>query len=626
MGIEKFFNSIKKSYGNKIINKFDDNYLYPSKYLFLDFNSIIHNISLSVSSSFIYLYHINLISNVYPNILEINKKYILSHINYLITDIIIESDIFLPDFSISDSKTNFNNLIDFNKLSLDIIDQSFFLTMMKNDNLDKYIIHKVAKYILDLTYKFPNLKLVYMAIDGVPLYAKMLEQKKRRTIGYIVELVKDKLLEYYKKDLDVDPNINNLNNEIYYNHYNFEIKSKKLKFNKNKISPATQFMTNLESYLNSYLKTKVKYDFIIDSYNQFGEGEKKIVMKINQLYNDKLLDINDNIMVYSPDADVILLMLIEIDKCYINIMRYDQQKNQIDIIDINSLYKMIIEYMRLNEKDNIIKYKIIKDIVMLFTILGNDFLPKIDIINTNRHIENIFDAYLKIHTNEINLIFDKEINWNNLKLFFINLRKIIKPINNFKNNKEWKIQPDQIINSNAIEYYKHIFYIESLSNIYDPPINKLKSYNFKKITKKYLLGFVWLRNYYLDHNIEYKFFYYKYDTAPKLNQLIDNIDFLDNLLKYKKDIYFSPIQQLIFITPTIITDILDKKLLTLDIEKIIIKYDLKFNKDINIEIIDGKVNIFDYLNCYGAFYLSKCELKNGKKITGYKILKKYLNI
>lgn len=624
MGIERFFNSIKKSYGNKIINRFDDKNYYPSKYLLFDFNSIIHNISQNVSSSLVYLYHINLISNVYPKVLETHKKYIDNHINYLKTDFTIESEIFLPDFSVSDSKTNFTKLIDFNILSLDIIDQSFFLTMMKNENLDKYIIHKVAKYILDLTNQFPNLKLIYLAIDGVPLYAKMLEQKKRRTIGYILELVKERLLEYYKKDLNIDPNINSLDNEIYYNHYDFELKSKKLKFNKNKISPATQFMTDLELYLNSYLKNKIKFDFIIDSYNSFGEGEKKIVMKINELFNNKLLDKLDNIMIYSPDADVILLMLIEIDKCNINIMRFDQQSNQIDIIDIESLYKTIIEYMRLTDKDDIIKYKIIKDIVMLFTILGNDFLPKIEIINTNRHIENIFDAYLKIHSNQINLIFDNKIEWNNLKQFFIHLRKIIKPINNFKNNKEWKTQPDQIINSNAIDYYKHLFYLESLSNIYDPPKNRLEHYDFKKITKKYLLGFVWLRDYYLDHNIEYKFFYYKYDIAPKLNQLIDNINHLSNLSRYKKDIYFNPTQQLIYISPTDITNIIDKKLLTSNIIKIIDRYNKKFNKEIDIEITDGKLNIFNYLECFGAFYLSKCELKNGKKYYGYKILKKYL--
>jgi len=58
MGIEKFFNTIKKSYGNKIITKIEPNTYFPNNHLFLDFNSIIHIISQSVTNSIIYLYHI----------------------------------------------------------------------------------------------------------------------------------------------------------------------------------------------------------------------------------------------------------------------------------------------------------------------------------------------------------------------------------------------------------------------------------------------------------------------------------------------------------------------------------------------------------------------------------------
>jgi len=83
-------------------------------------------------------------------------------------------------------------------------------------NLDKLIIHKVSEYVKKLTDYFPNLQLLYMAIDGVPLFAKMIEQKKRRTIGFFVEEVNRKILELYRTELDIDPNINNTN-EINYN-------------------------------------------------------------------------------------------------------------------------------------------------------------------------------------------------------------------------------------------------------------------------------------------------------------------------------------------------------------------------------------------------------------------------
>ena len=95
MGIEKFFNSLKKSYGTKIINKLDHNTYFPTKYFLLDFNSIIHNISQSVSTSLIYLKHINLIANIHPNIYISDKDNILNHINNLTTDFVIKEQILL---------------------------------------------------------------------------------------------------------------------------------------------------------------------------------------------------------------------------------------------------------------------------------------------------------------------------------------------------------------------------------------------------------------------------------------------------------------------------------------------------------------------------------------------------
>jgi hypothetical protein len=75
-------------------------------------------------------------------------------------------------------------------------------------------------------------------------------------------------------------------------------------------------------------------------------------------------------------------------------MRYGEQ---VDLINIIKLKEIIIEYMRCNNQNIEIQDNVIKDIVMLFTILGNDFLPKLEIINTNKHIPKIFSAYLQLN-------------------------------------------------------------------------------------------------------------------------------------------------------------------------------------------------------------------------------------
>jgi 5'-3' exonuclease len=485
----------------------------------------------------------------------------------------------------------------------------------------------------------PNLQLLYMAIDGVPLYAKMIEQKKRRTIGYILDEVKLKVLELYKSELDIDPNINNTNNDIYYNHYEFELKLRRLRFNKNKISPATKFMSDLEFYIDNYLKQNLdqKIKIILDPYSNMGEGEKKIVYKIHELSRIKQLLHTDLITVYSPDADVILLMLMELDNAQIQIMRYDQQQNQLDMININELEKIILEYMQYQNKSKEFKQKIISDIVMLFTLLGNDFLPKIEKINTNKHIKNIFNSYIKLNIIDTP-IFSSNINWIKLKEFFINLNLSINGDHNefFRKSKNWILLPDQILNHNAIPYYTHIFNIDNLCNTYEPKsVSSIKKEYSNKIinrlTRKYLQGFIWLERYYLEHNFDYKLFYYKFDIAPTINQLISAITQIINnnlildkiLLNLEKTIpirYFTPETQLIYISASDITDIIDKKYLTSKLQIIINSYDEKFNSSLELNIDNNRINIFDYLDCTNAIFLSKCHIKQMNKMSPNRIL------
>ena len=683
MGIEKFFNSIKKSYGNKIISSINKSTFFPDKYLLIDFNSIIHNISQSVSSSLVYLYHIHLISIIYPIIYQQQKINIKYHIDNLTTinDFILNLDISLSDSKIKSIKINFKN-------DLNIIDESFF-KLFNEDNLDKFIIHKVSEYVDQLTNYFPKLSYLYLAIDGVPLYSKMIEQKKRRTIGHILLEARTTILSLYQTELDIEQDIKQ---NIYYNHFEFEKKIINLKFNKNKISPGCKFLANLQIYIIKYFqyKTKsnlIKYQVEIDPFSNPGEGEKKIVYKIHQLFKLGKITKSSHITTYSPDGDVILLMLLELDKCIIQIMRYDQQLLQLDIININQLKKNIIEYMHFNFFNDQIQLNIIKDIVMLFTIFGNDFLPKLEIINPMKHIKIILDAYLKLSSNlkpnsesKYIYIFSNyispvsstsstlstssisstsstfsisesisnnklQINWNQLLAFFINLKKLLnQSINNTfykRYQKEWKLESDQIINSNAIPYYQHIFNLENMTNMYNPIIeNKIDNSTnispklINKISLKYLQGFLWLNEYYLNHNFDYKFFYYKYNIKPNIDQLIYMLNKLINpnqillnklinnlnhtiILESK---YFTPILQLIYISPINILNIADQSLLNSNLIKIAIKWDQLFNIKINLKIINNKINIYDYLNCVDATYISKCELLNQKKIFGKKIL------
>jgi 5'-3' exonuclease len=302
MGIEQFFSTISKKFN--IITKIKDNTndIIETDYIYMDFNSVIHNISTSLEI--------------------IDDLIIIENIN-----------IFL---------TNFIKIFDLEKL-----------------------------------------KLIYIALDGVPTFSKILEQKKRRYVGNILN----------------------------------KILNKKIEWSKNNISPGTNFMDKLSNYLNNLDKKLFKNIKISDS-NEKGEGEMKILDLINEL------NPNDKVIFFSPDSDVILLSMISKNN---NIKIIKQEKNNIfSIIDISLLKESIFNYCITRIKNKINFKNLINDIVFIFSIFGNDFVPKCESINTNLDILFLIDIYLinfiDCNYNEY-IILESNINSKLLYYYFILLSK-----------------------------------------------------------------------------------------------------------------------------------------------------------------------------------------------------------
>lgn len=303
MGIEQFFSTITKQFN--IISTIEENdyNIIDTDYIFMDFNSVIHNISASLE---------------------------------IISDsIIIENvDIFLHNF-------------------------------LKRFDLGK-------------------LKLLYIGLDGVPSFSKILEQKKRRYVGNI---------------------LNRLLNKQHI-------------WSKNNISPGTNFMEKLSDYLKNCNLYSFKNIQISDS-NEIGEGEMKILDIINSL------DPTVKVIFFSPDSDVILLSMISNNK-NIKIIKEEKKKYNIySIIDITLLKETIFNYcsQRVNIKLNY--DNLINDIVFIFSIFGNDFLPRCESINTTLDILFLIDMYLinLIDNNNNYIILKSNINSKSLYNFFTLLKK-----------------------------------------------------------------------------------------------------------------------------------------------------------------------------------------------------------
>ena len=221
------------------------------------------------------------------------------------------------------------------------------------EDIEEMIIEELQIYVRDIIGLVKCNK-IYISLDGVPTLPKILEQKRRRFIGDFMEL----LLSKY---------------------------SLPFSFNKSLISPGTKFMNKVIDYLK---KEDYPVETIISDVYEKGEGEFKILDYISK---NKL----DDIIIYSPDADLIILgMILMDDSKKIKILRYDQNTQVLNLIYINHLVDYLFDYKNDRINKIIDKKRYINDLCFIMTVFGNDFLPKLEDININMDLYLVLDGYL----------------------------------------------------------------------------------------------------------------------------------------------------------------------------------------------------------------------------------------
>jgi len=374
MGVLEFFGTLIKN--DITATAIKSNYIekLPINHLFLDFNSIIHVSSVKIVADI----------NVF---LQLILKNLYNHRA-------VNNIVFTEKFE-KYGMVHVQNKITQNSDPTDVI--MMFKEHFADKFLEKLIITSVINTVLHIIRTYcqnKNIKTLLLAIDGVPSKGKLIEQKQRRYLGAVTEQYQQKILSEYKEYL------------LKQDDYIYPATKYRIKWNRNKITPGTAFMHKLTNYLRSdKIEQKFKTNrpdmkIILSDMYEVGEGEKKIVNYINQY----LPNTNDSVMVYSPDADVILLcMLLPVKKLFM--LRHNQQTSEqspvniYDLIDIHLLKSNISYYINNHpnnyEKDKFDTDRINYDIVCMSTLFGNDFVPKIETINVKKGFQNIMDAYLK---------------------------------------------------------------------------------------------------------------------------------------------------------------------------------------------------------------------------------------
>ena len=270
----------------------------------------------------------------------------------------------------------------------------------QNDEL-KELKEKMFKRIINFLdflekYVAPSV-MMHIAVDGTAPLAKIIQQRKRR----------------YKSELD-----------------NFMKNDLKIKFgvqvngawSNTSITPGTEFMEDLHQYLLHHYQNKKnkKIKYIYSSYHTPGEGEHKILQHIK-----KNTEINDDIVIYGLDADLIFLAMasnrpniyllreqtlfqqrkrgevqkkVETPFDYINdVMR---EMTYVSIKETRNAYNKEMRKMIGNCMNQYLeKIDFSNDLIFVCFLLGNDFLPHFPSIDIhNEGLDELIDSYLRFLT------------------------------------------------------------------------------------------------------------------------------------------------------------------------------------------------------------------------------------
>lgn len=447
----------------------------------------------------------------YNNQLQTILEYINKNINTNLEDALVDSTV--------------NHVLDMIKYIMNI-------DLTSDENKDRYT--NIAKKIKDINSS--SNKGIFAYFDGIPSMAKIFEQLERRITKQIESLIKT-----------------NIKNTIF---------GEKSTILDTLIKPEMIKIGNNTSIVNKIYENICKNNIKCNQINEIGEAEHQIMDYLTQ-NKDKLQ--NKNILIISPDADLILLGLIQKN---LNNLKIDIFKEEIinenhfefsfnyniNSDKINSPYKIKNYYtdlQKLQENMGLNQYQIL-DICFIFLILGDDFIPTIPTVSA-KSIPNIIKCYKDILV--INKNFKIVNNIENKCIFnqhnFIRfIQKLQKQEDTFyrETSKNYSMHPNALnsINEKSEKfaeffklddlYYNYYYLINALNDsIYfqESEAKSLKNSitieNLKKKInktdydiKKYYEGCTFIFDLYFNNKINNYQWYYDYNMSPMMFHILEN--------------------------------------------------------------------------------------------------------
>lgn len=413
-----------------------------------------------------------IMQNIIISTNKIKVNYLYIEINYIIYKIEkeIENDLNYLLFSIIEKKYDDKTHKIATKLNFSLENttpEQFNIFFLQNDILVQIIIHNIEKYINNIitTYTTKNdIETIFISFDGIPQMSKIIEQKKRKYNDYIISEIKK-----------IISNNSTLKNDFFENKKTFEHYKTQLK-NVLDWNMLTKKLLNHLNELDIYKFAPNLINYIISNNDISGEGEKKIM--------EHILNINKKqgtYMICSPDNDVILLSMLGtsiLDNT--NFILLNDIENKVDLIDINTINKNFSTSIRKNKYMTSIyeihDKNIIYDLIVIFTLFGNDFIPKMESINVY-NIDMLINQYCYILSN-----FGHLVNQSN-SLFSLNYINLFHYLENIS-TMEHELLVDTYLKNNCRDY-KELVKISENNSVYTAIINYVDNVNNNKTESIY---------------------------------------------------------------------------------------------------------------------------------------------
>lgn len=406
MGILQIFSTLQRSGITASAIKGDFNGVLNAKHFWMDFNSTVHVTSPRIVSE------INSVMKDQLTLLYQNKN------------------IQTADYVSMIKKYGAEKLDDKLKSGMDPrnLVKSYHQVFTKK-KLDSIIIDSVIEdnYQMMKNMIGKDLETLMIAIDGVPSKGKLVEQTQRRTIaGFMIEY-KKKLIDKHKSYLLKQKN------------FVYLAEAFPIDWDRTNITPGTKFMYKLNTALKS---EEVKEKFVklfpklityhVSGSDRVGEGEKKIVNFAEKYFHKS----SDETVIYSPDADVIMLcMLLSLKN--VKMLRYDQQKKNYGVVNIKLLKNNIASYLEEIIGKKLELNRIVKDIVFLDTVFGNDFVPRLETFKVGQGFEDVLQMYSNIYQKVGDYIIHyQEKHHLNLQFLRLVFQELVKKEDDYLENQD----------------------------------------------------------------------------------------------------------------------------------------------------------------------------------------------